>query len=1489
MKVEVVFSLCCFLCFFGGIDASAGDRESRARPDLVDRRITQLTGWTCDGERVDVPHTWNALDGADGPCGVDQDKDNSVAGRAFLRCSKTYCTTLPAANEGRRYFVRCDGAAVRASVAVNGRLAGIHRGAVTAFAFEVTKFMRRNAENRLEIVVDNFFDELEPPVYGDYTLEGGLYRPVWLIETDPVCIDPTVYGGPGVEISTDPSSGEIRVKAAVSGAEKYELELSVGGKTAKGGAIRVEHPELWSPENPRLYDLAVTVRAGDSVDTVHQQVGFRTAEFRDDGFYLNGVKRKLRGVNYHQEREGLGWALTEKEIAEDLDLIKAMGADAMRGTHYPHSRTCYDLCDRKGLLCWVEIPASSLVHTNALYRERLRETTREIVAQNRNHPSLLMWSLFNELYSVWDGHVMPAGTGETVVRELQDLVHGLDPAHPTVCASAYIDRTELNGITDLYAFNTYPGWYWSGRNSKSDDIPDLIARQVATSGCGKKTIGIGEYGGGSSVFHHENPLVNRPVPRSRFHPEEAETEIHVTEYGHIRRDARLWGSFIWMMFDAASDNRNEGDHDGINDKGLVTHDHKTPKDAYFFYKANWNPEPMVHVCSKRMTTTEGDRVTVRGFSNAGEVALVVNGVRIGAQAPDEVRTVCWKDVPVSAGDNRIELQAGGLTDVWTLTRRTPGCTAGWENLPDVAREFPETDVVWRFSDLRDGDWRVELREGAAGVVEIRDGTVSVLKTNDVGKIVITAKPFAAEKGRELAFAADVEVDGTDWSVAKGRLCAYGEKESFKVCKLDEVDGRWGNRCIMWELPNSAPGTTYRKYTQHVSEGQVTPVILISGGPSRSVWRNWLAEDRQHQRAAWQKERDRRNAVNRFKERVIDRETFEKALAADVDHTAKVCAVDGVSTLFVDGKRAVPLVYRGKHSTLGVSQTELFFGRRLQDQGLKLQIVDVRFGPCGGDMGFWTKDGFDLNGMVNDIETAMRISPDAVFMLALGCTVYPEFVEEENPDEVWLTEEGTKVIGHGSSAIKYVDKSINAGNRKWEWPSMASRKYRDGICDRIRELIAELKRKGLTKRIVGVHIFGYHDAQFTMALSDHSKHAKAEYLKYLAEGGHASTNYEFFVRQLGFRAQEEFARTFKRELGKDAIAAMWWESPLRGRPASSWNLGEFLRSDVMDVIVAQPWYEHRNPAIIGGSHPPFASMHLHGKMFWDELDLRTYEIIEGFRGGPASIPGGGVSADLSMWRTIFRKLSGVAIANDMGDWFYEKAGGGFSTPTISADIGEQYRLWSDVLSRPRRAWRPSVAIVADEAGVWGWPDGERFDWPAVERSYFDQLPLLEASGVPFDIYLLEDALRKPEILAGYRLVLFAHLRKVDPERKRLLDRLGADGKRLVFLGGAGELGGLEDLPSRPFAPGGLTAVEFNRLTCESGGYAAMEPNAAQVEMNGRFVSVHALKNGSFAFELPFPAEVTNLKTGVIEPMSEGRIRLTLTAGETCYFALKGVQK
>ena len=619
---------------------------------FADRVETQLVDWMCDGEKVTVPHTWNAIDGADGHGEVFQDFDNSVAGRGYARCCKTYRSALPDPRPGRRYFVRCDGAAVTAMVCVNGRIAGTHHGAVTAFAFEITRFLKEHG-NLLEVVVDNHFDELQPPVYGDYTVEGGLYRPVWLIETDPICIDPTCYGGPGVEIDADSDTGKVTAKVHVLGGPDEVREY------------KFDNPRLWSPEEPNLYDLEIAITNGTWRDSVRQRIGFRKAEFRKDGFYLNGRRRQLRGVNYHQERAGSGWALSRDEIAEDIDCMKRMGADAMRGTHYPHSRVCYDLCDEKGLLCWVELPASSLVRTNAVYAARLMETAKEMIAQNRNHPSLLVWSLYNELYSVWDGQkeLMTKEPVVDVMRELQTLFAALDPGHPTTGAwCKYTDGFGLEGIVDVAAVNCYPGW-------RSDD-PELMARRIdqyfGSEEPGRRTVGIGEYGACASIYRHSDPSVDAKAAAG-MHAEEWQVAVHHDQYACIRRNPRVWGSFVWMMFDAASDNREEGGQKGINDKGIVSHDHKTPKDAYFYYRANWTSDPVLHLCSKRMIKV-GERFSVVGFSNVGKVSLFVNGRLVGEKEPDEVNTVVWKDVPFAIGVNVVELRAGNISDSCTWLR-----------------------------------------------------------------------------------------------------------------------------------------------------------------------------------------------------------------------------------------------------------------------------------------------------------------------------------------------------------------------------------------------------------------------------------------------------------------------------------------------------------------------------------------------------------------------------------------------------------------------------------------------------------------------------------------------------------------------------------------------------------------------------------------------------------------------------------------------------
>ena len=632
----------------------------------ADRIETRIADWTCDGEEVEVPHTWNAVDGADGQGAYPQDKDNSVAGRGYRRTSKTYATRLPNPKSDKRYFLRFGGAAVTAKVAVNGRFIGEHRGPQTAFAFEITGFLRPYG-NVLEVAVDNYFDGDTPPIYGDYTVFGGLYRPVMLLETDQVCIDPLQDGGFGVEVETD-MAGNVKARAHVNGADDAEVTYAIAGKVFDQSEFKVEGVKPWSPESPNLYDLAVTVRKGAWSDTVHQKIGFRTAEFRTDGFYLNGKKRQMRGVNIHQDREGRGWAISEADITEDLDVVKRMGADAVRVAHYSHSRFFYDECDRLGLMNWVEFPASSYVKTNELYLARLYQIVREMVAQNRNHPCVMLWGIYNELYSVWDANRGKMGPkdGEIVASRVQSWVKKLDSYHATTCAAAYVDRPELNIISDTLCFNSYPGWYHGRPGETSADLAKWIDAYLQD---GRHAIvGIGEYGGGASVGHHANPFT-RPEPGDEFHPEENQTDLHCIEYGIIKADRRVWGSFAWVMYDFASDNRDEGDRRGINDKGLVTRDRRVMKDAYWFYKANWNPEPMLWLSGKRLVRTNADKVMVRGFSNVGEVTFVLNGREYGKLAPDAVNTVTWRDVPLREGVNTIELHAGNLVDscswVWT--------------------------------------------------------------------------------------------------------------------------------------------------------------------------------------------------------------------------------------------------------------------------------------------------------------------------------------------------------------------------------------------------------------------------------------------------------------------------------------------------------------------------------------------------------------------------------------------------------------------------------------------------------------------------------------------------------------------------------------------------------------------------------------------------------------------------------------------------------
>lgn len=604
-------------------------------------------GWTCDGACVSVPHTWNAVDGADG-LGVPkgQPGHNSVSSQSYARELRTYRRALPDPKSGKRYFLRCDGVCEKAAVRVNGQAIGSHVGAFTAFCFEITAALKPTG-NVLEIDADNRYDPQTPPFEADFTMYGGIYRNVWLLERAPVCIDPTVHGAEGVDVFPDARTGEVLAHVRVSGG------------TNEVQRFRFDNPKLWSPETPHLYTLDVAIAQGGHRDSVKVTFGFRTIAFREDGFYLNGKRRQIRGVCRHQDRIGKGWAVTAADEAQDVDWMKRMGADGVRTAHYPHSPDFYRLCDEKGILVWTEIPCVDHIPEGETFKRHAVACAREMVAQNRNHPSIIVWGAFNEIYQF----KKPDGTAEPVLVAVREAIHAMDASRPVGGASNG-NKIGLNRVPDVLGMNLYPGWYGNQPENMGAKIAEALEKNA------RACVGITEYGGGASVNHHDEPM-RMPVWRSRFHPEEYQAWLHRGNYLGIKGNPRVWGSFAWVMFDLGSDSRQEGEKTGVNDKGLVTADRKTAKDAFYLYKCNWNPEPELRIVGQRRTTTTNETSSVVVFSNAGEVSFTLNGKPYGVLTPDAVMCCVWRDVPLKPGANELVLTSGGLTRRAVWTRLVP--------------------------------------------------------------------------------------------------------------------------------------------------------------------------------------------------------------------------------------------------------------------------------------------------------------------------------------------------------------------------------------------------------------------------------------------------------------------------------------------------------------------------------------------------------------------------------------------------------------------------------------------------------------------------------------------------------------------------------------------------------------------------------------------------------------------------------------------------
>ena len=634
------------------------------------------------GKRVDLPHTWNAGDALSGEWDYKRGIGNYIK-KFFVNENL----------RGKRLFVKSDGANSVCNLFVNGRHVGEHRGGYSAFVFEITDFVEYGKENTLLFRVNNGEQLDVMPLVGDFNFYGGLYRDVNLIVTDSLCISPLDHGSPGIYLrqeKVDEKIASVTADIMLSGRNKNAEEMAVlikvmdGDKTiidriknvtlkpladaqSESVSFSIENPRLWNGQaDPFIYNVEVSLlKNGKEIDKVRQPLGLRYFHTDPDkGFFLNGKHLSLHGVNRHQERAGIGNALLPAHHEEDMGIMLDMGVNAMRLAHYQQADYMYELADKNGVVVWAEIPfvgpggyADKGFVNQESFKENGRRQLRELIRQNYNHPSIMFWGLFNEIKEEGDNPV-------EFVKELQAIAREEDPTRLTTAASN--QNGALNFITDNIAWNRYDGWYGS--------TPSTLATWLDATH--KKypdiRIAISEYGAGASIYHQQDSI-RQTVPTSWWHPENWQLEYHIRNWDIIRQRPFLWGTFIWNMFDFGAAHRTEGDRPGINDKGLVTHDRKVKKDAYYFYRANWNPEPMVYIAARRNDRRVRETTDIQVFSNTGDVTLRVNGRKIGTSKPDAMNVCTFRNVKLKPGENTIEAETKDkskkMTDncVWTLT------------------------------------------------------------------------------------------------------------------------------------------------------------------------------------------------------------------------------------------------------------------------------------------------------------------------------------------------------------------------------------------------------------------------------------------------------------------------------------------------------------------------------------------------------------------------------------------------------------------------------------------------------------------------------------------------------------------------------------------------------------------------------------------------------------------------------------------------------
>lgn len=641
--------------------------------------------WTA----LSLPHTWNESD----CCAVDTDADEG--GERYYRGLGGYRKNFFFSKKDfaeKEIFLEFEGANTIAEVFVNGITAGIHKGGYSLFRFDITELVRIDENNVIAVKVNNAPTDYIAPItdQGDFTKMGGLYRDVNLITVQKIHIDLTDFGSSGiyvtpenisrenadidllVKIANDSETDEkITVKAEIvgmSGETSAEgecvFDISAKEKAAARLNVKIDDPISWNGiENPYLYSVKITLKKGENVlDEYTQTFGIRTYSIDPEkGFFLNGKYIDLHGVNYHQDSFESGWAMTNEQRERDYNMMLDMGCNTVRMAHYQHDGYEYDLCDRLGMTVWTEIGIvnkMSADNTEKLkispdFKENAKQQLTELIRQNYNHPSVIVWGISNELHQMSDEIF-------DIYNELNTLAKAEDRTRLITFADNQFWGHFLELPADVVGCNRYFGWY------KEAGSAEMFGAWLDNYRKEKQTrpVCVSEYGGGGAISRHKDNIdwENEIDPWGERHYENYQSSIHETIWAQLSQRRYLWAKYVWCMFDFSSNGRQEGDTEGQNDKGLATRE-RVPKDSFYFYKSVWSDAPMLHITEKRFKNRPSLVPKIKIYSNAERVELFINGNSVGTVERKDLDPNCstvfvWENIAINADkENEIKARA----------------------------------------------------------------------------------------------------------------------------------------------------------------------------------------------------------------------------------------------------------------------------------------------------------------------------------------------------------------------------------------------------------------------------------------------------------------------------------------------------------------------------------------------------------------------------------------------------------------------------------------------------------------------------------------------------------------------------------------------------------------------------------------------------------------------------------------------------------------